>query len=243
MKVSFIDQIARYGRVSENDKVDLWRYSPYNLEGSMGIWVLDTILYGVSILAMFDWRSNFELRPNLSSVRFFFGAGNFIAASNLVHYCSQQANHPIVWQSAPSYGSKYESLDLYKWVHFHSLQIKFDFADTPTWANSRVQWQLSAIHDALQCSMLTITQNTYRPELVSDHLLHCRESNVKCWERNQFGTNMSELCLVKCSMHQLLFAMNQIGRPFGQFEFTCSFHVDRDSQVLVIDPSKDCYTQ
>jgi hypothetical protein len=37
MKVSFIDQVPRYGRVSENEKVELWRYSPYNLEGSMGI--------------------------------------------------------------------------------------------------------------------------------------------------------------------------------------------------------------
>jgi hypothetical protein len=35
--VSFIDRVLRYGRVSENEKVELWRYSPYNLEGSMGI--------------------------------------------------------------------------------------------------------------------------------------------------------------------------------------------------------------
>jgi hypothetical protein len=37
MKVSFIDQVPRSGRVSENEKVELWRYSPDNLEGSMGI--------------------------------------------------------------------------------------------------------------------------------------------------------------------------------------------------------------
>jgi hypothetical protein len=37
MKVSFIDQMPRYGRVSENEKVELWRYSPYNLEGSRRI--------------------------------------------------------------------------------------------------------------------------------------------------------------------------------------------------------------
>jgi hypothetical protein len=37
MKVSFIDQMPRYGRVSENEKVELWWYSPYNLEDSMGI--------------------------------------------------------------------------------------------------------------------------------------------------------------------------------------------------------------
>jgi hypothetical protein len=37
MKVSFINQVPRYGRVSENEKVEFWRYSPYNLEGSMGI--------------------------------------------------------------------------------------------------------------------------------------------------------------------------------------------------------------
>jgi hypothetical protein len=35
--VSVIDQVPRYGRVSENEKVELWRYSPYNLEGSVGI--------------------------------------------------------------------------------------------------------------------------------------------------------------------------------------------------------------
>jgi hypothetical protein len=37
MKVSFMNQVPRYGRVSENEKVELWRYSPYNLEGSMSI--------------------------------------------------------------------------------------------------------------------------------------------------------------------------------------------------------------
>jgi hypothetical protein len=37
MKVSFIGQVPRYGRVSENEKVELWQYSPYNMEGSMGI--------------------------------------------------------------------------------------------------------------------------------------------------------------------------------------------------------------
>jgi hypothetical protein len=37
MKVSFIDQVPRYGRVSENEKVELWQYSPYNLEDSMGL--------------------------------------------------------------------------------------------------------------------------------------------------------------------------------------------------------------
>jgi hypothetical protein len=37
MKASFIDQVSRYGCVSENEKVELWRYSPYNLECSMGI--------------------------------------------------------------------------------------------------------------------------------------------------------------------------------------------------------------
>jgi hypothetical protein len=35
--VSFIDQVPTYGHVSENEKVELWRYSPYNLEDSMGI--------------------------------------------------------------------------------------------------------------------------------------------------------------------------------------------------------------
>jgi hypothetical protein len=35
--VSFINQVPRYGRVSENEKVELWRYSPYNIEGSMSI--------------------------------------------------------------------------------------------------------------------------------------------------------------------------------------------------------------
>jgi hypothetical protein len=35
--VSFIDQVPRYGRVSENEKVESWRYSPSDLEGSMGI--------------------------------------------------------------------------------------------------------------------------------------------------------------------------------------------------------------
>jgi hypothetical protein len=34
--VSFIDQVPRYDRVSENEKLELWRYSPHNLEGSMG---------------------------------------------------------------------------------------------------------------------------------------------------------------------------------------------------------------
>jgi hypothetical protein len=87
MKVSFINQMPRYRRVSENEEMELWRYSPYNLEYSMGISVLHTILCGVSILVMFDWRSNFELRPNLSSVRFR-GLGNFIPAGNLVHYCT-----------------------------------------------------------------------------------------------------------------------------------------------------------
>jgi hypothetical protein len=37
MKVSLINQVPRYGHVSENEKVEFWRYSPYNLEGSMGI--------------------------------------------------------------------------------------------------------------------------------------------------------------------------------------------------------------
>jgi hypothetical protein len=37
MKVSFIDQMPRYGRVSENEKVEFWLYSPYNLKDSMGI--------------------------------------------------------------------------------------------------------------------------------------------------------------------------------------------------------------
>jgi hypothetical protein len=36
MKVSFIDQVPRYDRVSENEKVELWKYSWYNLEGSIG---------------------------------------------------------------------------------------------------------------------------------------------------------------------------------------------------------------
>jgi hypothetical protein len=54
MKVSFIDQVLRYGHVSEKEKVELWRYSPYNLEVSMGISVLPTVLFGVSILVMFD---------------------------------------------------------------------------------------------------------------------------------------------------------------------------------------------
>jgi hypothetical protein len=66
-----MNQVPRYGHVSENEKVELWRYSPYNLEDSMGISVLHTILSGVSILVMFDWRFDFELRPNLSGVRFF----------------------------------------------------------------------------------------------------------------------------------------------------------------------------
>jgi hypothetical protein len=35
--VSFIDQVSRYGRVSENEKVELWQYPPYNLENSIGI--------------------------------------------------------------------------------------------------------------------------------------------------------------------------------------------------------------
>jgi hypothetical protein len=35
--VSFIDQVSRYGRMSENEKVELSQYSPYNLEDSMGI--------------------------------------------------------------------------------------------------------------------------------------------------------------------------------------------------------------
>jgi hypothetical protein len=35
--VSFIDQVPRYGRVPENEKVELWRYSAYNLEGSVSI--------------------------------------------------------------------------------------------------------------------------------------------------------------------------------------------------------------
>jgi hypothetical protein len=35
--VSFIDQVPRYGRVSENKKVELWQYSPYNLEDTVGI--------------------------------------------------------------------------------------------------------------------------------------------------------------------------------------------------------------
>jgi hypothetical protein len=35
--VAFIDQVSRYSRVSENEKVELWRYSPYDLEDSMGI--------------------------------------------------------------------------------------------------------------------------------------------------------------------------------------------------------------
>jgi hypothetical protein len=37
MKVSFIDQVPIYGRVSENEKVELWQYSPYNLDASIGI--------------------------------------------------------------------------------------------------------------------------------------------------------------------------------------------------------------
>jgi hypothetical protein len=37
MDVSFIDQVPRYGRVSENEKVELRRYSPYNFADSMGI--------------------------------------------------------------------------------------------------------------------------------------------------------------------------------------------------------------
>jgi hypothetical protein len=56
--------VPRYGRVPENEKVELWRYSAYNLEGSVSIWVLPTILWGVYILVMFDWRSHFELRPD-----------------------------------------------------------------------------------------------------------------------------------------------------------------------------------
>jgi hypothetical protein len=35
--ISFIDQVLRYDRVSENEKVELWWYSPYNLEDSMDI--------------------------------------------------------------------------------------------------------------------------------------------------------------------------------------------------------------
>jgi hypothetical protein len=35
--VSFIDQVPRYCHVSENEKLEFWQYSPYNLEGSMGI--------------------------------------------------------------------------------------------------------------------------------------------------------------------------------------------------------------
>jgi hypothetical protein len=54
MKVSLIHQVPRYGHVSENEKVKLCRYSPYNLEDSMGISVLHTILCGVSILVMFN---------------------------------------------------------------------------------------------------------------------------------------------------------------------------------------------
>jgi hypothetical protein len=67
--------------------VEFWRYSPYNLEGSMSIWVLHTILCAVSILVMFDWRSYFEVRPNLSSVRIK-GLGNLIPPGYLVHDCT-----------------------------------------------------------------------------------------------------------------------------------------------------------
>jgi hypothetical protein len=35
--VSFIDQVPRHGCVSENKKVELWQYSPYHVEGSVGI--------------------------------------------------------------------------------------------------------------------------------------------------------------------------------------------------------------
>jgi hypothetical protein len=35
MKVSFINQVPRCDRMSENEKVELFRYSQYNLEGSM----------------------------------------------------------------------------------------------------------------------------------------------------------------------------------------------------------------
>jgi hypothetical protein len=41
--------VPRYGRVSENEKVELWQDSPYNSEDPMDIWVLHTILWGVSI--------------------------------------------------------------------------------------------------------------------------------------------------------------------------------------------------
>jgi hypothetical protein len=35
--ISVIDQVPRYGRVSENEKMELWQYPLYNLEDHMGI--------------------------------------------------------------------------------------------------------------------------------------------------------------------------------------------------------------
>jgi hypothetical protein len=35
--VAFIDYVPRYGRVSENEKVELWQDSPYNSEDPMDI--------------------------------------------------------------------------------------------------------------------------------------------------------------------------------------------------------------
>jgi hypothetical protein len=62
--------------VSENEKVKLWRYPPYNLEDLMGIQVLHAILCGVSILLMFAQRFHFEILPNFHLCQIWGGAGN-----------------------------------------------------------------------------------------------------------------------------------------------------------------------
>jgi hypothetical protein len=144
------------------------------------------------------------------------------------------------------------SSDSQEQVCFRSTKIKFDFADTHNKTNSRRLSQFYTIDHSPEFSVWRIARDTYRSELVSDHLSDCRKSIVKCWEHNQFRTNVYELFLVKCSMPELLFTMKWMSHPLARFEFAYPLQLEIISRAVFIskfivptanldDPSKNSH--